>query len=519
LACDAVQLFVQRARVVRPELALTEHHVALVAQVCRRLDGMPLAIELAAARLAALSLDQLAARLEDLFRVLGGGSRTALPRQRTLRATLDWSYELLSTPEQALFARLCVFAGGWTLEGAEAVCSGEGIAAEEVLELLAGLVAKSLVAVDEGQADPRYRLLETMRQYGWEKLLGAGEAECVQERHLAWYLALAEQAARCIGGPEQEGWLARLEGELENLQAALTWCSREQSRWETGLRLAETLRWFWVVCGHLSEGRLWLEEFLRGECAAALRARALDALGEVVWQQGHIERALALFEESFVMHTQAGQRASAAHALLAQGMVAKQLGDNRRARVLIEEALPSLRALEERHGVGWALGSLGVIRHREGDAAGAAAFCEESLGLFQELGDKFGCGDQLANLADFALDLGHYERARRLYRESLTMRRDLMHKLSFSYDFVGLAEVSAAERLPLRAARLLGVAHALHEGIGHHMDILRRRAFERTSAAVRATLGEGAFAAAWAAGQAMGLEEAIAYALQESDPA
>src|SRR6185437_960290 len=304
-ACDAVQLFAQRAQAMRPSFALTGQQVILAAQVCRRLDGIPLAIELAAARLSALSLDQLATRLNDRFRLLTGGSRTALPRQQTLRATLDWSYDLLGEMERVLLRRLSVFAGGWTLEAAETVCAGEGILPRPVLDLLAGLVNKSLVQLEEGRTGPRYRLLETVRQYGREKLVAAEEEMVVQDRHLNWYVTLVGQAARRIGGPEREVWLAWLMTEMENLRAALSWGSREQGRQEAGLRLAAALEDFWYMQGYAGEGRRWLEGLLeRGGRAIppALRARALEVLALLTFYQGECAPAMRLFEAAHTLH-------------------------------------------------------------------------------------------------------------------------------------------------------------------------------------------------------------------------
>jgi non-specific serine/threonine protein kinase len=515
-ACEAVQLFAQRAQTVRPDFALTDHQVILATQICRRLDGIPLAIELAAARLAVLSLDQLAARLDDRFRLLTGGSRTALPRQQTLRATLDWSYELLGEPERLLLQRLSVFAGDWTLEAAEAVCAGESLAPEEVLALLAGLVAKSLVLLEEREGEARYRLLETVRQYGWEKLEAAGEAPSLRDRHLYWYLALAGQAAQGMGGPEQEVWLERLEVELENLRLALAWSSTGQGRKETGLRLAEALRWFWSVRGHLSEGRQWLEGLLAGDVAATLRARAIDALAELTWQLGDDGRALALFEEGFVLHRQAGNGASAAHALLAQGMVLSSLGDYPRARALIDQALPLLREHGERHGVSWSLACLGKMLHLQGEYAQAAASYEESLAIFRDLGDKFGSANLIANIANLARDMGEYERAKRLYRESLILHHSMASWADTVHSFEGLATLVAVLGQPARAASLFGVAGGIRESLGHPMQVIDREACEPTVSAIRSALGEETFEAAWTAGEAMGLEEAFTYALQEA---
>ncbi len=302
-ACEAVQLFVQRAQVVRPAFTLTEQNSGLAEQICRRLDGIPLAIELAAARLSSLSLEQILARLDDRFRLLTGGSRTALPRQQTLRATLDWSHDLLSDRERLLLRRLSEFAGGWVLEAAEAVCVGHGIEAEEVLDLLAGLVAKSLVAPTEGRAGSRYGLLETMRQYGREKLVTAGEERALRDRHLTWYLALAEQAAQRIGGAERELWLDRLEAELENLRSALRWSSLEEGRYEAGLRLAAALEDFWYVRGYVGEGRRWLEELLAraGSVSAVFRARALAVVALLTYCQADYGQAMTYFESAHAL--------------------------------------------------------------------------------------------------------------------------------------------------------------------------------------------------------------------------
>jgi predicted ATPase/DNA-binding XRE family transcriptional regulator len=516
LASDAVRLFVQRARVSQPDFALTAHNMAQVTLVCRRLDGMPLAIELAAARLSALALDQLAARLDDRFRLLTGGSRTALPRQQTLRATLDWSHDLLDGRRRLLWRRLAVFAGGWTLEAAEAVCAGEGIAGEEVLDLLAGLVAQSLVLLEEGRSGARYGMLETVRQYGQEQLAAAGDGEPVQARHLAWCLALAKQAEPAMGRPAQEGWLERLEGELENLRAALAWSSHAAGMAETGLRLAEALRWFWVVRSHLSEGRRWLEDLLQDDSTAALRARVLDALADITWLQGESTRALALFEESFALHERAGHEASAAHALLGQGMVTVSLGDYPRATTLIEGAAPLLDAHGERHGVAWSLSSLGVILHLQGEHERAAALMRQSLVLFEELGDHYGSGLQASNLAGVALVQGDYGQARHLYRESLALLQRLTARRDFPRCLEGLAVVAMATRQPSRAARLFGAASGLREVIGTPVAMVDRVALDRTVAEAQAALGDRAFALAWAAGQAMALNEAIAYALEDA---
>ena len=520
-ASDAVRLFVQRARVRQPDFALTEHNMALVTLICRRLDGMPLAIELAAARLAALALDQLAARLDDRFRLLIGGSRVALPRQQTLRASLDWSYDLLEEGERLLLRRLAVFAGGWTLEAAESICADRGIMAGEVLDLLAGLVNQSLVLLEE-RTGPRYRLLETVRQYGWEKLAAAGEAPLLRERHFEWYLTLAGQAALHVGGAEREVWLERLEEELENLRTALDWSSQEDGRWEAGLRLAAALEDFWYIRGYAGEGRRRLEGLLeRAGTAvpAAVRARAVEVLALLTYYQRDCGQAIQLFESAHALHTSEGNVTGATWALNYQGLVALRLGEYERATMLLEQVLPAHREQGDPHGEAWALSYLASIRAAKGDYAQAATLHEESLAVFQKLGDKLGIGYGLANLGNIAQDQGDYGSAKRLYRESLGLRRTLMDKLGVSECFEGLAVVAMTEGQPVRAAQLFGTAHGLREAIGTPMASVDHPAYDRELAEIQTVLGEDTFAAAWAAGQAMLLEEAIDLALREDDDA
>jgi predicted ATPase/DNA-binding XRE family transcriptional regulator len=519
LESEAVALFVQRAQVVSADFTLTVQNCDLVAQVCRRLDGIPLALELAAARLAYLPLAGLGARLNDLFRLLTSGSRTALPRQQTLRATLDWSHDLLSELERSLFRRLSVFAAGWTLEAAEAICSSEGIAEVEVLDLLTGLVNKSLVTMEERVAGARYRLLETVRQYGQEQLATAGEAPRLRDRHLEWCLALAKQAEPWMAGPDLEGWLGRLDEELDNLRAALAWSTTGGSRPETGLWLAEALREFWFMRGHVSEGRRWLEDLLQqvGAAAPATRARALDALGELVYYQGDAARSMALHEAAYALHSSEGNAQGATWTLAHLARVALSLGEYQRATTLLDQVLPAHREHGDRHGLGWALSYVGYILQGQGDYAQEATRYEESLAVFQELGDKSGSSIQIANLANAARALGDYERAKQLYRESLSVRRAFVDKFGFALCFEGLAVVAAAEGQPSRAARLFGAAQRLHEASGTPVYFVNRTAYDRTVADARAALGEEAFATAWAEGRAMELDDAVALAL-ETEP-
>ncbi len=514
-ACEAVQLFAQRAQAVRSGFALSEQNAGLVAQVCRRLDGIPLAIELAAARLAALSLEQLAARLDDRFRLLTGGSRTALPRQQTLRAALDWSHDLLGVAERVLFRRLSVFAGGWTLEVAEIICAGEGIAADEVLDLLAGLVNKSLVMVEEAGADSRYRLLETVRQYGHEKLVAAGEAEQLRDRHLDWYVVLAERA---FAGwwTDQLAWATRIAAELENVWTALAWSKDGGQRQEAGLRIASSIFPFWYLQGFTREGQRWVEDLLEGMDAAAppIRAGAFIALGVLAFAQGDYERSVALCDAAHRFYAAEGDTRRSAEALGQQAVSMLHLGDLRQARVLGEAGLAAARACQNQWAEGWSLCTLGIYAHLQGDYARANALYTESLALLREVGDAHGVRSQLANLANVARDLGDFERAGRLHRESLTISIDLHDTSGFAECFEGLAVVAAGQGQLERAARLFGAAEMLREAIGRPVEVADRAAHERTVPVVRAILGDEAFASAWAAGREMPLEAAVALALE-----
>jgi len=341
---EAARLFVERAVAALPSFALTDANAPAVVQVCRRLDGIPLALELAAARLRVLSAEEIAGRLDDRFGLLTGGSRTARPRQQTLRAALDWSHDLLSEPERVLLRRLAPFAGGWTLEAAEAVCGAgepsedEPGRAQDVFGPLAQLVDKSLVVAEEQAGVTRYRLLETMRQYAAEKLEAAGEAAAARGRHLDWYLRQAERTAPGLQRPEHHLWLARLEVEHENLRAALGWAEATEAV-EPWLRLAGALVRYWETHGDFSEGRRWLEGALQRapEGPSALRANALAGAGILAYRQGNYATAEACSRESLAIARARGDTAACAGLLNLLGMIAGEQEDYDTARSLLEQ--------------------------------------------------------------------------------------------------------------------------------------------------------------------------------------
>ena len=517
--CEAIQLFVARAQARRPSFRLTAQSVDLVAQVCRRLDGIPLALELAAVRLSALSLASLAARLDDRFRLLTGGSPTAVPHQQTLKAALDWSYDLLSEPEQILLRRLSVFAEGCCLEAAESICAAPPLRPEAVLDLLTLLVNRSLVQFDEAAGAERYRLLETVRQYGHELLVAAGDAAAIHDRHLDWYVALAEQAAAAWHGPQEESWLRRLDSEYDNLRTALSWSSLEQHREEAGMRLGSALSWYWLLHGRPSEGEYWLEDMLRRgpHVPAALRAEPLYCLGLLVAYRGESERALALFTQSGLLYQASGDRRGSAMALTLQASVLIDRGDTQQAAAWLEQALREHRDLGHHWGTAWSLSTLGIIRHIRGEYAQAATLYEESLAHFHAIGDRHGAGNQLANLAYVALPMGDSSQARVLLKQSLILARELDDRRGIAECLEGLALATGMDGRPWDAVRLFGAAERARKASGFHLDNTPAAAalHDSTLAEQCRALGTEAFNVAWAAGQALALEEVTALALED----
>jgi predicted ATPase/class 3 adenylate cyclase/Tfp pilus assembly protein PilF len=562
---EAVRLFVDRAAQVQPAFALTDRNAAAVAQVCRRLDGVPLALELAAARVRVLAVEQILARLDDRFQLLTGGSRTALPRQQTLRAALDWSHDLLSEPERALLRRLSVFAGGWTLEAAEAVCApvdpasprSARLGPSEPLDVLTGLVDKSLVLVDETPAGMRYRCLETIRGYGLERLAEAGEAEPVRRQHAGYFLALAVAAEPHLTGAEQVTWLGRLTAEHDNLRAALRW-TQERGQGEMGMRLAGALWRFWMVRGHVREGYERLAALLATgpPSETAPRAKALLGAGVLVHYQGEQTTAEQLLAESLAAYRALGDRRGSANALTGLGIVAHALGDDAAARPLHEESLAILRELGDRHGVAVALNNLGQVLTARGDYAAARASYEESLALRRDSGDALGIatalmnlgwldylqGDygaargrheeslaisrrvggrlrvaqSLINLANLARERGEYATARAMYQESLTILTELDNRLDLAEALEGVAALAAVQTEPARAVRLGGAAAALRERIHAPLDPIGQARLDSSLAPARQAQGADGGAAAWAEGRAMTLEQAVAYALSDA---
>ena len=466
---DAVRLFVERARAVQPRFVLSAENAATVAAICRRLDGLPLAIELAAARLHVLSVDDALARLDDRFRLLRRGGRIAVDRHQTLQATLDWSYGLLDSVEQALLRRLAVFTGGWEVAAAEAVCAGEEVAAEAVLELLDELLDRSLVYVYDVKDVPRYGLLETVRQYGAQQLERAGETAVIQNRRLRWTVTLAEQAAPALQGPEQAAWLARLAREHDNLRAALQ-SALDRGESALGLRVAGGLGKFWLRGGHQREGRRWLAALLAlapdedDAAAVAARATALEGAAGLAEDAHDFAGATALYEQSGALRRALGQEEPATK-LINAGMEARAHGDYARATTLLEECLAQYRGLESReraiHGnlgplisFAYRYTCLALVLTEQGAYARATALCEECLAMTRELGDVEGSGVALLSLADVARDQGDAARVRAYGEESLALFQELGHPWAIGFSLNDLAQAAYLDGdLPLAARR------------------------------------------------------------------
>jgi len=546
----SVALFLERAQAVRPEFQMTPENARAIAEICVRLDGLPLALELAAAWVKVLAVKQIAMRLSDASRLLKGLDRAALPRQQSLQATIEWSYDLLSEQERTLFCRLCAFAGGCTLEAAEAVCAGDGIEEKQVLELLSRLIDQSLVSMQEQSGGARYRQLEVIWQFGWEKLEAKGEAMILSRRHRDWYLGLAQQAEQGLMGEHQGVWLDRLEAEQQNFRAALR-CSLEQGEGEEAARIGVCLWPFWILRGYLSEGRRFLDltlAQLHGE--TSLRARLLRVAGIITGHQGNSSRATHLLEESLNIWRTLGEKQGIASVLLSLGVGALMHGDYERAILYYEECLPLVRETGDKQGAALVLSSLGLTLFYQGNQKRAWSLFEESLALFKELGDLRGIAAVLTNQGMLRLEQHDYERAARLCEESLVLRRTVgdkggsAHTLTIlgreafsqsnyqqAYGYYkeslalrevaeekdgvaealeGLAGIDAAHGEGGLAARLLGAAEMLREATGIALSPIDHAFNERTRATIQAQLGMGAFTSARDEGRHSTLEQALA---------
>ncbi|MCI2430357.1 tetratricopeptide repeat protein [Candidatus Acetothermia bacterium] len=480
---EAVSLFIKRALALKPSFQLTAENAPFVAQICRQLDGIPLAIELAAARIKVLSLEQIAARLNDLFTLLGEANPTAPSQQKTLKATMDWSFQLLTEAERALLQRLSVFVGGFSLEAAEAVAPDDPrrervsqrrrgrIRAGQVLELLSHLVDKSLVIAEEQSAQMRYRMLETVRQYAHEKLSRTGEVATMRNRHLTFFWELAQRAEPELQGPQSARWLERLEMDYDDLHHALRW-ALESGQAETMLKLTIALGWFWYIRGHWSEGRYWLEKALAEKTTSApLRAKALGIIGGLAYRQGDYPVASASYEESLTLCRTLDDPQGIANALNNLGVLAHSRGDFQAARKFYEESLAVQRRLHSKPSIARTLNNLGGIAWAQGDYAAARAFHQESLAIRKELSDQRGIATSLANLGLVSQNLGDYEEAQRFFEESLAIERQLDNKQGLTNVLTSLGALAQLRGDYAAARRLYEESQTIQQQLGEKRAI------------------------------------------------
>jgi DNA-binding CsgD family transcriptional regulator/tetratricopeptide (TPR) repeat protein len=562
LAFPAVKLFVQRAQAMRPDFALTERNVPIVTAICQRLDGLPLAIELAASLVKVLPLAAILSRLEQRLHVLVGGPRDLPLRQQTLRNTIAWSYNLLNADEQALFRRLAVFVGGCTLEAAEAVAvlerSNDPTSEEtNVLKGLFSLVDHSLLQqVTHNDQEPRYAMLETIREYALERLNASGEADAIRQAHAAYFLGLAEEGEAQLKCAGQEPWLLRLETEHANLRAALGWALG--GKLEIAQRICGALCLFWIMHGHLSEGRRWMEQVLRrsnpetiDQPIVGAHAKTLIGAGMLAYHQADYGQATTLCEQSLRLYRHLGDQHGVATALHGLGRVASLGGPFTAARTLYEESLAIYRALDDQWSIAQTSLYLGLALAFEGQVLEARAFVVESLATFRELRTGWDIGNALFIFADLHSFLGDYETAHAAAEESLAImcaladrrgiarasmaqadsaveRGDHRSAILLLQESLGILQELgqrwliirwmvqvaqlAAHHLPEQAAQLFGAVFALRDGLHSPITGFYRSFLERTLVLVRAKLDEARFQAAWEIGQTMTWNQAVGYA-------
>jgi predicted ATPase/DNA-binding SARP family transcriptional activator len=526
LRSDAIRLFVDRACSSWPTFALGADNVVPILQICQRLDGLPLAIELAAARVGPLAPIQIAARLDKAFQLLSSVSPSTPPRHHTLRATLDWSYQSLTKPERVLFQRLSVFAGSFALEAVEVVCAdqeeGASLLTSEILDPFSALVDKSLVVVsDWKQGDElRYRLLQPTWQYGNEKLMASDDMERVRQRHLEFFLNLAEEAEHHFIHVEQVAWFDRLMAEHDNLMAALDW-SLARSGLTEALRLTGALWYFWLARGYYAAGVKRLMQAISLTQTAApsrARAKALWAAGAIfLWSTSDWSRARPLLEESLAVGRGLGDKSIISGALDTLGATAYGQGDFVAARSFLAESLALLRELDDKHSLGWSLAYLGDLALLEQDQEQAQRLYVEGMASFRQIGDINSMAYPVRRLGMMALERGDYEQAQTLFKESLMLNKEVGYLKGIAACLEALAGVALRQGQLVRAARLFGAGEAALEAFGGKLFPTDQAGHEHHLTALRTQLEESSLDAAWAEGKAMRADQAMDYALKAEE--
>ncbi|MEV4379544.1 LuxR C-terminal-related transcriptional regulator [Streptosporangium sp. NPDC049644] len=520
---EAVRLFAERACAVLPDFTVTETNRPAVEQICRRLDGIPLAIELAAARLRALSPEELLARLDDRFRLLTGGSPTTLPRQQTLRALIDWSYALCTEKEQLLWARVSVFADGLDLEAAEAVCSGDGIDREEVIDLVIGLVGKSVLIKEDSPATPsvtRYRLLETIRQYGRERLVDLGQETALRRLHRDHYRRLSAEAYAQRFGPFQVAWFGRLNLEHANLRTALEYCFTDPEGIHTALGMATDLLYHWITSHYLSEGRHWLDRSLPAVTGPdEIRGRALWSDSWLAIIQADVTAAAAMLEEARALGDRPGHEPILGYVALYSGMIAMSRGDIGAAIELYREAAARHRADDDPTGLALTLIRLCLAHSFLGDWESSVSAGEECLALCEAHGEGWHRAYAMMALGIGVWSRGDARRAIELEKESLRFNRSLDDLLGIGVNLEVLAWIAAAEGDHRRAAVLLGILEPIWQAVGAPMSGFGHlmHYHDECEARTREALGKAAFDTTVRRGAKLPCDEALAFALDEGN--
>lgn len=513
---EAIRLFIERATFHQPNFAVTHENAPALTQICISLDGIPLAIELAAARIRAMSVEEIHARLSNMFRLLTGGARTVLPRQQTLRALIDWSYDLLNEQEIVMLHCLSVFRGGWTLEAAEAVCTGEAIEDWEVLDLLSSLVDKSLVLAESYAGETRYRLLETVRQYAREKLDATGTSDVVRKRHSDCYLALAESSERAIMGSQQATWLRRLDIEHDNMRSALDWSLNAPEASETALRLTGALGRYWWRRGYLRMGRDYLELALeRGgdRNRTSARAKALHWSGVMHFRLGEYEKARAALEAGLAIARETGEHTEEMLCLNTLGNMSVFLRELANAKRYYEQGLVVVRRMGDRSGEAMILGNMGNLCYDEEDYSGARVLYEQAIEIFRATRHQIGEAIYSANLGRVLLMQGELQGAKDYLTRGLHITRDLRDRGQIVFGLWSFSQLNAKDGNFGLATRLLGASDALRDEIGSTLSSSALEEHAELCEALSTALGQEAYDLAYYAGQQLNWDDAVSLVL------
>jgi non-specific serine/threonine protein kinase len=507
----AVALFVERAQAVRPDFTLSDENARTVAEICANLDGLPLAIELAAARVRLLAPQDLLTRLENRLKLLTGGPKNLPSRQQTMRATIAWSYDLLSDSEKLLLQQLSAFSGGCALDAAEAVCHTSGAEETDLLDGITSLGEKSLLLHEESGEESRFRMLAIVKEFAFECLSRAERLATVQRRHSDYFLTLAEKAEKEIVGPRGAVWIKRLAREHDNLRLALEWCLHNEP--EMALRISASAWRFWMTHGHFTEGRKWLKQALeRGPRESVARAKALLGAGTLAFHQGDFGVARIFLNEGLQMSKNTRARELFGRCCNSLGIVATCTGNFEEAQGWYEEGLKEARELDDQLLLALLLNNSGEIAEADGDYAKARPLYEQAVEILKR-GNPMNLTFSLSNLGAIAYQQGDYSAARACYTQALAKAQEFGSKKAMIYCLDGFAALSVSEGRPEVSARLCGAADALRESIGIQQERHERKRRDRYITQIETTLSGAAFLEAMTSGRAMTLEQAVSLAL------